>query len=196
MSTQETFCCICNGRLFDDFRGRANAKCKVCGSLERHRSFVLALLSLQVTSKTHVAILQPDENAPRYTGYIENLVPLRIISESDLRRDDMEFDIIYHDHILKTTFLGFESYGPLIAHVNRMLKPGASQLVSPAPMEALRGLLSESGGLVASADGGSYSLELFDPVKNFGPDISKSCVLRKARNGVVSSNSIIMATRI
>jgi SAM-dependent methyltransferase len=132
-------CPICDRRgRFLPYRGRPNARCRHCGSLERHRLMwpVLARFSDPAWKVLHVA---PESclRAPlasRFRGYVTG----------DLMRDDVDipgldlcdtgladcaFDMVLASHVLEH----IEHDEQAIREIHRILKPGGVALL-PVPI--------------------------------------------------------------
>lgn len=135
-------CNICLGREFEDFNGRASARCSSCKSLERGRLLVMYLFE-QVSLPADASVLHvaPEEciydklrqrsEIGRYQ--IADIEPERYkfgdCAEIDLcELDDWEsdqFDLILHSHVLEHTFCNI-AYS--LFHLHRMLKPNGRHI--------------------------------------------------------------------
>jgi predicted SAM-dependent methyltransferase len=159
-------CPICSGTEFREFRGRENAWCVGCHSLERTRYIWLYLKKLNILNKSSVVFhFGPEKGVSDKIAEIvdaDNYYPLDLFPQTysankvlpykfDICNDiahepDSSVDLIVANHILEHLPVSVDW---VIAEFARLLKPGGSMILSvpmtsnPATVEDLSDLPKE-----------------------------------------------------
>ncbi len=132
-SSRECTVCMCRVRRFVPFRGRSDAKCPVCGSLERHRLQVLYLRMatdlfdgrpkrmLHVAPEKHMSV--PVRKAPGLDYTSGDFAQGRAMVRLDVTAMDFpdgHFDVVLCNHVLEHV----EDDRCAMSEIRRVLKPG------------------------------------------------------------------------
>jgi SAM-dependent methyltransferase len=139
-------CPICHGERFEDYNGRSKVRCVGCGSLERGRYQWLVLGRCVVLERgAVVGHFAPEafymDRFARLPGVVYHAFdkyPEHYAHGSvDVRRLDLctdlealperSFDLVIHNHVLEHLPCAF---GPVLAGLARLLKPGGVMLFS------------------------------------------------------------------
>lgn len=186
------FCGICNSRFFQSYNGREFAMCGVCGSLERQRAFILALLAWNLEPQMRLALLTRNAEKPRYFSHLSNICSVEILPENEVDKTEGCYDFVYHDHLLhgSVPYIGLSDYVDLVPQIDMLLKLGGVQLFSVGVGNHAQKILGTSSDkieksmLCASTHSASPRLEskvamVFDLTQHYGNDIAARCLLGK-----------------
>jgi len=139
-------CPICKNKKFKDFKGRANAQCTKCRSLERGRYLWLVLNRMNILKPgiriLHLApekfLLQPfkelsgkyyhpsDIDPARYKNEIVNIYSLDLCQDLNKLPSNC-FDLIIHNHVLEHIPCSVEA---TLKSTTRIMKSGGYQFFS------------------------------------------------------------------
>lgn len=202
MISDSIFCCICNSLVFEDFNGRQAARCQICGSIERHRGFALALLTLPLSTQLSLCVVRKKNGKPKYLQLLSKYVKMDFVSEDQLGQVDKTYDVVYHDHLLSAPFKRAEDYPQLLSKLAEILAPGGVQIFTVNKVALLGDLLKPplrivggftSGlteGIGEGPEGGT--LLAFDPEFRYSNGIADNCGLGRSCP-VVPSGDVVFA---
>ena len=180
-SPDQPICNVCGGNEFATVRGRVNAKCKGCNSLERTRLMWLYIDRIPLDEQSrvlHIApergiaqrltqVLAPDNyviadlDPSRYADLAATCQPIDLCDLGAWPND--EFDVIIHSHVIE--HVPCTVAYPLF-HLQRMLKPTGSHV---AIVPFMSGRYDESLQELTE-DERNVRFGQFDHVRRFGVD--------------------------
>ncbi len=139
-------CPMCGGKAFEDFNGRANARCSYCRAVERNRLTWMWLTQLdlfrpdmrvlhlapELSIMRRFAEISPEGYFPCDISGKEDAVGPKQIHRFDLCSDlagvaDNSYDLILHSHVLEHIGCSVEH---TLRELDRVLAPGGHHLFS------------------------------------------------------------------
>lgn len=200
MISDSIFCCICNSRVFEDFNGRKGVRCQVCGSIERHRNFALALLTLPLSTPLSLCVVRKDSGKSKYVQLLSKYVKIDFVSEEQLEQVAKTYDVVYHDHLLSKPFNRAEDYPQLLSKLDEILAPSGIQMFTVNKVALLSDLLKQplrivggfAPGLTEDMDEGPErgTLLAFNPEIRYGNGIGDNCRLGDPSPVVLGGNVV------
>lgn len=200
------FCNICSGRVFTTFNGRVDAQCQNCGSLERHRSLALFLLSLPHDKERKICVLSRNSKLPKYCEYLSPLHgSFEVANIEQNYPSGKKYNVVIHDHLLHDSeeIWGINNYSELVHRSESLLSHGGLQVFAIGKVQdlsrffdsfALDDILAQ-GLLFQPVTFGVYppqgKVVLFSPFNLFGEEIAEQVNIGYSISRPLNGNSTL-----